>query len=74
MSALIDELRRRPKLPEPAVARAIRLAAGASQEQVARELQVSSVTVRRWEAGSRRPTGQLRDDYCRLLAALREVA
>jgi len=73
MSGLIDELRER-RLPPPADARAIRLAAGVSQERLAAELGVHRVTVYRWEFGQRLPRGPQREAYAKLLSALRRVA
>ncbi len=74
MSALLDEVRASRSLPAPPLARAIRLAAGVSQERIAAELDVHPVTVRRWEAGTRIPRGELRLAYARLLNALVQEA
>lgn len=48
-------------------ARAIRLAAGVSQREIAEELGVDRVTVARWELGTRQPTGELLLRYMHLL-------
>lgn len=74
MSALVERARTRARRPSPAVARAIRQAAGVSQIEVARELGVHPVTVARWEAGTRRPGGETALRYIALLDELREVA
>jgi transcriptional regulator with XRE-family HTH domain len=74
MSALIEEVRSRRRLPPPSVAQAIRKAAGVTQARLAEELGVHPVTVARWEAGSRHPVGETRDRYAALLEQLREVA
>ena len=74
MSKLIQELRRVPRLPAPSMRQAIREAAGASQEQVARELGVHRVSVWRWEKAKRTPRGPLRERYARLLEELQEVS
>ena len=75
MSALLDEVRRRRRIPTPAVARAIRLAAGVSQARIASEVGVHPVTVARWESGARRPSGEVGQRYLQLLDELqREVA
>jgi transcriptional regulator with XRE-family HTH domain len=66
---LLEVLRRRD-LTRPPFAAAIRQAAGATQDDVAEELEVGRVTVARWEAGSRRPRGKLRDRYASLLEEL----
>lgn len=73
--SLIDEVRAAQSLPDPSVARLIRLSAGVSQERLARELGVHRTTLYRWEAGERRPRGNDRVKYVALLRDLRsEVA
>jgi transcriptional regulator with XRE-family HTH domain len=74
MSALAEDLRQARRLPAPPVARAIRMAAGATQEQVAEQLGVDRVTVARWEAGARRPRLAMRLRYAQLLSELQELA
>jgi transcriptional regulator with XRE-family HTH domain len=66
---LLDALRRRD-LTRPPFAAAIRRGAGATQDDVASELGVGRVTIARWEAGTRRPRGALRDRYAALLETL----
>ena len=61
-------------LPSPAAARAIRLAAGVSQQRLADELGVHPLTVARWEEGLFRPNGRSRRAYVELLAALKAAA
>jgi DNA-binding transcriptional regulator YiaG len=73
MSALVEDVRAAKRLPSPAMARAIRLAAEVSQERIATELGIHRVTVARWEAGTRRPRGQLRIAYADLLCQLQET-
>lgn len=72
MSGLLEEVRSTRGLPSPALARAIREAAGVSQDRLAEELGVHRVTVARWEAGTRRPQGRRLAAYLSLLDALRE--
>ncbi|WP_346007168.1 helix-turn-helix transcriptional regulator [Janibacter terrae] len=73
--SLIDEVRAAQSLPDPSVARLIRLSAGVSQVRLARELGVHRTTLHRWESGERRPRGKERIQYARLLQSLRtEVA
>jgi transcriptional regulator with XRE-family HTH domain len=48
----------------------IRVLAGVTQAEVARELGVTPACVSRWENNSRRPHGELAARYGRLLAAL----
>lgn len=73
MAKFIDEVRAARRLPPPAMARAIRVAAGVTQQRVADELDVHVVTVARWENGSRHPRGDVRARYAELLDSLREV-
>lgn len=73
MSRLLDEVAVARRLPSPAMARAIRAAAGVSQARLAAELGVQRVTVARWEAGKRRPRGELLAAYVELLEGLRQV-
>ena len=61
------------RLPTPAMARAIREAAGVSQVRVAEELDVNRLTVARWESGERSPRGANRSRYAALLAELRTL-
>lgn len=73
MSGLLQDARIAARLPTPALAREIRRAAGVSRQQLADELSVHTVTVARWERGTRTPRGQLRVAYARLLAQLRAL-
>ena len=68
---LFDEVRTVQGLPRPARARAIREAAGVSQERLAQELNVHRITVHRWEHGERSPRGKTRMAYAELLEGLR---
>ncbi len=65
--------RRSIPLPKPTVARALRVAAGLSVYDFGRLLGVGAPTISRWETGRRRPRGDLRRDYARLLEELRHV-
>ena len=67
MSGLIDQVRYRRRLPEPAVAKAIRETAGVSLGAVGRELGVHQATVGRWERGERQPRGHHLRQYVDLL-------
>ncbi len=61
MSDLLAEVKDAPGLPPPAVARAVREAAGVTQDRMAEELGVHRVTIARWEQdGGRSPRGELR--------------
>jgi DNA-binding transcriptional regulator YiaG len=73
MSRLAAQVRDAKRLPDPGLARAIRVAAEVSQEQIAAELGVHRVTVARWGAGARRPRGRLRIAYAVLLRELQEA-
>ena len=72
-SELLDQVRTLQRLPRPATARAVRLAAGLTVEQVAAELGVHRVTVERWERGERRPRRAVALRYVELLDQLREA-
>lgn len=69
---IIDATIRR-RLPTPALARAIREAAGATQAELAEALGVDQSTVARWESGVRRPGPDKAEQYLAVLDALREV-
>lgn len=70
---LIEQARAR-RLPLPPEARAIRMAANITQNELAKALGVHTVSVQRWEAGTRRPRGPVAERYAALLAGLAEVA
>jgi transcriptional regulator with XRE-family HTH domain len=70
MDGLSSEARAHRRLPGPAEARAIRLAAGVGQKRLADELGVDRVTVARWERGARRPRGALLVRYLEVLEVL----
>jgi len=69
MSALIEEVRQARRF-RPQLAKAIRDAAGVSQQRLADELGVDRVTVARWELGQRQPHGELLIRYMALLDGL----
>lgn len=58
------------QLPAAATCRAIRLAAGLTQAELAEALRVSRSAVSRWESGRRQPQGQARAEYTSALAVL----
>jgi transcriptional regulator with XRE-family HTH domain len=70
---LIERVRAANRLPPPALGREIRIAARATQQQLADELGVHVVTIARWESGAREPRGEMRARYAALLEALGEV-
>ncbi len=57
-------------VPPARLARAIRVTAGASQAEVARELGVHRTTIARWELGSRHPRPRVAAAYAALLREL----
>jgi transcriptional regulator with XRE-family HTH domain len=72
-TALIRQVRAQRRMPSPALARAIREAAGVSQGRIAEELGVDRVTVTRWETGLRRPRGERASAYAELLSQLKRA-
>lgn len=70
---LIGRLEAARRLPAPAGRRAIRVASGASQQQLADELGIDRVSVARYELGLREPRGELRLRYLELLDGLRRL-
>ena len=70
---VVEQVRIRRTAPPPALAKAIRQAAGLSQDALAKELGVSRITVLRWESGERKPRGAAAVRYARLLAELKAV-
>jgi len=71
-TGLLERLRARRTLPTPEERRRIRLAAGASLRDVAREVGVSATAVIRWERGA--SPGDKAATYARLLEELRQLA
>lgn len=70
-----DELRVINGLPEPAVRREIRVAAGLSQARLARAIGVSRGCIGNWELGNRLvPRGPLLDKYVEALRRLKAEA
>lgn len=72
--SIVDEVRVAKSLPAPPVARAIRKAAGVSQQRLADELGARRNTVSRWENGERKPSARYRAKYAELLRDLSQVA
>jgi DNA-binding XRE family transcriptional regulator len=66
-AALIERLSARPTLPPPAARRALRVAAGATLEEVGRTVGVSREAIRRYENGSRTPRGAHAEAYAAVL-------
>jgi len=71
--SLVAEARVLRSLPDPEVARSIRLRAGLSRERIAQAVGVSRATVANWETGSSLPRGANRVAYARLLAELADA-
>jgi DNA-binding transcriptional regulator YiaG len=74
MGTLLAEVHQELALPRPGTCREIRQAAGVSQARLAAELGVAELTVARWEGGTRKPRGEMRRAYARLLADLDAAA
>jgi DNA-binding transcriptional regulator YiaG len=69
LRSLVRQVRR---VPDPAIARAIRKGAGVSQAAVAAEVGVTRQAIALWESGARRPSGAHIDAYAAALAVLQE--
>lgn len=65
-------VRQARRLPPPEMAKAIRRAAGVSQEAIANEIGVSRQTIAFWESGARRPSTSHLSAYLRALNMLEE--
>lgn len=63
----------RRELPEPNVCRAIRLASGLTQGELAEAIGVTRQAVTQWESGARSPRGRHLDAYAEAIATLRDV-
>jgi DNA-binding transcriptional regulator YiaG len=70
LAPLTAKLQARRELPSPAARRALRTAAGVSQEDVARAIGVTRQCISWWEAGGRTPSGE---NLTRYVAALDEI-
>jgi transcriptional regulator with XRE-family HTH domain len=69
---LAEKVRAKRELPSPAVRRAIRIAAGVSQQDIADELGLTRAAVGRWETGDRLPSGDHLLGYVKILRTLRD--
>lgn len=67
-------LRQRRELPQPAMRRALREAAGLSQRELAEAVPCSRAAVGYWESGTRNPRGAKLTGYLRALQVLQEVS
>lgn len=67
---LMDEVAARRNLRQMPAGKTIRTAAGVSQSRIAEELNVSRMTVSRWERGERLPRGPMLVAYTALLRSL----
>lgn len=69
-----SRLRVRNELPQPDVRRALREAAGLSQQEIADAVGVTRAAIGHWETGTRTPRGVLLDRYVDAIRALRDAA
>jgi DNA-binding transcriptional regulator YiaG len=67
-------LRVRNALPAPQERAALRKAAGLTQRELAKLLDVSQAAVALWETGAREPAGTNRVKYVEALGVLREAS
>jgi hypothetical protein len=73
----IIEITERPQLPSPDEARRLLRSRGVISRELADAIGVHPVTVRKWLAGSQRPTGKRGEAYAyaiQLIAAREEMA
>jgi DNA-binding XRE family transcriptional regulator len=70
---LEEYLKAKRDLPDPAMRRAIREAAGATRDDVANEVGVTRYAVLQWELGTRSPSRRHLPAYVRVLRELRGV-
>lgn len=70
----LDAWRARRDLPQPQMRRALRLAAGATQSEIASECGVDRASVSRWENGHRTPRGEHLVRYSAVLREFEEAA
>lgn len=70
VDAVLRRARQRRHLPPPPVRQMLRQQLGLSQREVAELLDVTRVSVSRWETGERTPRGELLLRYLELLGRL----
>jgi DNA-binding transcriptional regulator YiaG len=68
--AILQAAARHVALPDFRVRRALRVAAGLRQDELAAVLGVTRPSVSRWESGTREPRGELRRRYADVLKRL----
>jgi transcriptional regulator with XRE-family HTH domain len=68
---LAQKVRAKRELPPPAERRAIRISAGVSQEDIAKELGLSRAAISRWETDKRCPQDEHLLAYVKILRTLR---
>lgn len=68
---LAQKVRAKRELPPPEERRAIRIAAGVSQEDIAKELGLSRAAISRWETDKRTPQDEHLLGYVKILRTLR---
>lgn len=72
MSDILDKIDAIKDLSFPEERRALREAAGLSQDDIAREIGTTRAAVSRWESGDRFPRGAHLFAYAEILRALRK--
>jgi transcriptional regulator with XRE-family HTH domain len=70
MDCLLDKIRASRELPPPAVRRALRIASGLSEQDLAEPVGVSAVSIGRYERGLRTPRGRHLHAYVEVLRVL----
>jgi len=74
LTALLRRIKLRQQLPPPRGRRRARVAAGLSQRDVARAIEVAPATIALWESGQRNPRPDLLVRYLRLLNAISKAS
>ncbi|MER7927028.1 helix-turn-helix transcriptional regulator [Streptomyces sp. NPDC096057] len=69
-----SRLRIRRELPSPEECRALRIASGITQGELATAIGVTRQAVTQYESGTRRPQGRTLDAYAEAIQTLRDAA
>jgi DNA-binding transcriptional regulator YiaG len=73
-NSIIKSMDLRRRLPPPEVRRALRIACGTTQDEIAQAMGCTRQAVALWEQGKRQPNGAHLATYVEILQALRAAA